>query len=204
MYHDEHGHLPPAYIADAQGRPMHSWRVLILPYLGLNDLYQQYDFCEPWDGPNNRELASQMPRTYAFPGYDKPGCTTTNYFAVVGQQTIWPGGDTTSFDEIKDGSAFTILLVENLGMEVHWMEPRDLSLAEMDFTINSPAGVSSIYDAPAVVMADAGVRRLGKNVTPRVLRALLTINGREDRADQDGERGVTVLPDGRNRPLAEP
>ena len=25
--------LPPAYLTDAEGKPMHSWRVLILPYL---------------------------------------------------------------------------------------------------------------------------------------------------------------------------
>src|SRR4051812_3837711 len=31
-YHDAYGTFPPAYIADQNGRPMHSWRVLILPY----------------------------------------------------------------------------------------------------------------------------------------------------------------------------
>ena len=28
-----HGHYPPAYVTDEHGTPMHSWRVLILPYL---------------------------------------------------------------------------------------------------------------------------------------------------------------------------
>src|SRR5207244_4506816 len=32
-YHDDFGCFPPAYIADENGRPMHSWRVLILPYI---------------------------------------------------------------------------------------------------------------------------------------------------------------------------
>src|SRR6478672_5330638 len=31
-YHDVYGSFPPAYVADANGRPMHSWRVLILPF----------------------------------------------------------------------------------------------------------------------------------------------------------------------------
>ena len=35
---------------------MHSWRVLLLPYLDRSDLYKAYDFTEPWDGPNNRKL----------------------------------------------------------------------------------------------------------------------------------------------------
>lgn len=55
-YHNAHGCFPPAYIVDESGRPMHSWRVL-LPYLEQEALYDQYDFSEPWDGPNNRKLA---------------------------------------------------------------------------------------------------------------------------------------------------
>jgi hypothetical protein len=52
-YHDVHGQLPPAYLPDSRGRPMHSWRVLLLPFLEMQALYDQYDFNEPWDGPNN-------------------------------------------------------------------------------------------------------------------------------------------------------
>src|SRR5260370_743998 len=32
-YHDVYGSFPPAYFVDASGKPMHSWRVLILPFL---------------------------------------------------------------------------------------------------------------------------------------------------------------------------
>src|SRR5262249_7322884 len=38
-YHDKFGSFPPAYIADENGRPIHSWRVLLLPYLGQTELY---------------------------------------------------------------------------------------------------------------------------------------------------------------------
>src|SRR5258708_2910474 len=31
-YHDVHKCFPPAYFTDQNGRPAHSWRVLILPY----------------------------------------------------------------------------------------------------------------------------------------------------------------------------
>jgi hypothetical protein len=33
-YESANGMLPPAYTVDADGKPMHSWRVLILPYMG--------------------------------------------------------------------------------------------------------------------------------------------------------------------------
>lgn len=33
-YHEAQGSFPPAYIADSNGNPLLSWRVLILPHLG--------------------------------------------------------------------------------------------------------------------------------------------------------------------------
>jgi hypothetical protein len=35
------GRLPPAYIADENGAPMHSWRVLLLPYIEQQALYDR-------------------------------------------------------------------------------------------------------------------------------------------------------------------
>lgn len=32
-YHDEYQAFPPAYTVDADGKPLHSWRTLILPYM---------------------------------------------------------------------------------------------------------------------------------------------------------------------------
>src|SRR5262245_60656054 len=62
QYHDIHGTFPPAYITDEDGRPMHSWRVLLLPYLDQHSVYRQYRFDEPWDGPNNSALALAVGR----------------------------------------------------------------------------------------------------------------------------------------------
>ena len=33
-YHQKYGSFPPAFVADANGKPLYSWRVLILPELG--------------------------------------------------------------------------------------------------------------------------------------------------------------------------
>ena len=78
------------------GRPWHSWRILILPYIEAEGLFEEYGFSEPWDGPNNRQLAGRMPRLYAFHGDERPGNTTTNYLAVIGPETAWPGASTVS------------------------------------------------------------------------------------------------------------
>jgi hypothetical protein len=46
-YHDEHRTLPPHAVFDKAGRPLLSWRELILPYLEQEDLYQQFKLDEP-------------------------------------------------------------------------------------------------------------------------------------------------------------
>jgi hypothetical protein len=56
-YEQQYHSLPPAFVADKNGRPMHSWRVLLLPYLDCKPLYDAYHFDEPWDGPHNRALS---------------------------------------------------------------------------------------------------------------------------------------------------
>ena len=55
-----------------------------------------------------------MPKLFAFHGTKFP-TTTTNYLAVVGKDTMWPGAKERKRDEIKDGTAHTILIVENTG-----------------------------------------------------------------------------------------
>jgi hypothetical protein len=56
-YEAANGIFPPAAVTDGKGKPLHSWRILILPYTNITNsvaLYKQYNFNEPWDGPNNR------------------------------------------------------------------------------------------------------------------------------------------------------
>ncbi len=71
------------------GRPMHSWRVALLPYLERADLYERYNFNEPWDSPGNLQVAEQMPKTYRCPSSpaSAPGSTVTNYVVIVGDPT---------------------------------------------------------------------------------------------------------------------
>jgi hypothetical protein len=93
---------------------MHSWRVLLLPYLGYEDLYAQYNFEEPWDGPNNSRLADRMPQVYALHGEYEEGKTITNYLSVVGAETAWPTDRKLSEMDVKDGVSRTIAIVETM------------------------------------------------------------------------------------------
>lgn len=183
QYHDLNGSFPPAYIADEEGRPMHSWRVLLLPYLDQRNLYKQYRFDEPWDGPNNSKLHDIILKIYSCPSHpEKLPRTDTSYVAVVGPQTMWPGEKATKFSDLKDGSSKTIMLVEVHNSGIHWMEPRDLHVTQMPMTINPPRGqgISSGHAHGAHVgFADGSVRFLTDKTSQATLRAALTPSGGE-------------------------
>ena len=116
---------------------------------------------------------------------------------VVGPGTVWPSRGVVSLKDVKDPSGDTAVFVENR-VGVPWLEPRDLSFAEMSFQVNDPAGVSSKYLQPAVGTVNGDVRQLAKDLSPERVRALFTIAGGERFADDD----LTTLPDGRLRPPA--
>jgi hypothetical protein len=181
QYHDNHGTFPPAYIADAQGKPMHSWRVLLLPYFDQGNLYKQYRFDEPWDGPNNSQLHSIRPFYYQCPSDTGPR-TDTSYFAIVGPQTIWPGANATRMADITDGTPNTIILAEVANSGIHWMEPSDLDASQMSMLINAAKGpgISSGHEKGAnVAYANGSVQFLTNKTSPAALRAALTRNGKE-------------------------
>ncbi len=66
-YEQHHGSLPPAAVTDEAGRPLHSWRALIVPYLGEDKLAAAYRWDQAWDSPTNANLSQYRPwhyRTY--------------------------------------------------------------------------------------------------------------------------------------------
>ena len=181
-YHDAQGMFPPAYIADENGRPMHSWRVLILPYLDRQDIWMIYRMNEPWDGPNNRKLADIDLEVFKCPSDTETPTTMTNYVAVVGPNTAWPGTQQISLKDLSDGVGQTILLVEVANSGIHWMEPRDLYVAQMAPDINPTAGqgISSFHPGCALVsFADGHTEVLRTTVSSEELRAMLTRSGNE-------------------------
>jgi len=131
-YHDVCKCFPPAYVPDANGKPMHSWRVLILPYLDQRALYDRYDFTEPWNGPNNRKLAAEMPDVFRCPAAGVSGSTATNYLGVSDEHAAFAGEKPLTLTDFMnyDGTAYTIMLVEVGDSSVCWMDPQDLSRAE--------------------------------------------------------------------------
>ena len=181
-YHADHGSFPPAYVADDNGKPMHSWRVLLLPYLDHQWLYDRYDFSKPWDSVENTALASLMPSCYRCPSESDPGAQGTSYRVVVGPGTMFPGEKTTTMDGITDGLSDTIMLVESSDSAVGWMEPTDLDVTQIKFNVN-PGGADEISRRHSfganVAFGDGNIAGLGDNVSSETVEAMITASAGE-------------------------
>jgi prepilin-type processing-associated H-X9-DG protein len=177
------GCFPPAYTVDDQGRKMHSWRALLLPYFEAGTSPVNYNINEPWDSPNNRKAWDQMPSTFRCPSDDSSPPNTTSYVAIVGPTTMWPGAKRVTADDITDGLSNTIAIVEAKNLAVPWLEPRDLDEESLSLIINDKATKNALSSAHSdgvnVMLADGSVRFLLRSIDPKLLKELLTIAGGE-------------------------
>lgn len=181
-YADVYSCFPPAYQTDESGKPMHSWRVLILPFIEQQALYDRYDFNEPWNGPHNSLLAKEMPPIYRCPSNTANNGTTTDYVAIVGPETMWQADHGAKFSEIKDRTSMTIAVVEASGAKINWMEPRDLPFSAVSHGINAKqgGGISSAHPGAVIALfADGHVQTLEQKLPLDVLKALCTKAGGE-------------------------
>lgn len=175
-YHDVYKCFPPAYVADESGRPIHSWRVLILPFLEQRALFEQYNFDEPWDSPENLVLADLMPELFRCPSDVSSGALETSYAMLVGPGTLFDGAEPAQIQDILDGTSNTLLCVEATGSGIHWMEPRDLDVEQLSLEINGPAGFGIRSHHPGGVQAalcDGSVRFLSNNLDSETLERLI-------------------------------
>ncbi len=179
QYHDRYRSFPPAYVVNDQGKRMHSWRVLLLPFLGHSELYRQYRFDEPWDSAHNRKLLKQMPAVYGCPADKKRPAGTTNYVAIVGPQTVWPEHCAVSYSHITDGTSNTLQLVETVDAGIKWLEPRDLS--HEDLKSGSYQSKSRLWQQHAegmpILMVDGSVVHITRTTDVEIVGRLCTPAG---------------------------
>jgi hypothetical protein len=169
--------MPPAASTEWDGKKLQhpvSWRVLILPFIEQDALFRQYNFDEPWDGPNNSKLLAKMPPVYGDPAGGSK--SETRYLAITGKGATFDGDKKGQFAQITDGLSNTIGVVEAAN-PVPWLKPDDLDIekAADPANLGNPAE-PNIFQ---VLILDGSVRAVSKKIDLKVLRALLTSAGGE-------------------------
>ena len=121
-------------IFDSKGRPLYSWRVLILPEFDHAPLYDVFHRDEPWDSPHNVEYSAL---TESFSHH--PNGVLENGLASV----LW----------VYDANDY----IPTVGLrfacvadsDVQWSEPRDISFSALRKRLQAGIGVFTGADGPS-------------------------------------------------------
>ena len=177
-YHEKYNEFPPAFTVDEHGKPLHSWRTLILPFLDQQELYETIDLSKPWDDPANAEARKFLVRIYKCPSLTTDPAMTT-YLAVTGENSCFRPDKSRTISEITDGTSNTLMVVDIPQTHaVHWMSPQDadeallLGIAREEKDLQHTGGFQG-------ALADGSVRYFSVNLPATTLKALITISAND-------------------------
>ncbi|MCF0234583.1 MAG: DUF1559 domain-containing protein [Thermoguttaceae bacterium] len=189
-YADANGSFPPAFVADAEGRKLHSWRVLVLPFIGEAELFSKIRLDESWDSEYNAQFHAQSLPIFQCASspneFQKPGFCAVS--AVLGERTAFPeDGRAVALTQLADGAANTILLVERK-RPICWMNP-DAELTETQVLADNAKPTKEREDFGSwhgpgeyVLFCDGHRAFVSEKVDEKILKLLLNI---DDSAETD-------------------
>ncbi len=175
-YENAHGCLPSSEVIvdDPDGLPnQFSWRVAILPELGEQDIYDQFDFSKPWDGPENLKAAEQIPEVFK------------NVMEELGNRTRLhiPGGKSGLYridrvrpklSDISDKSIWTAIVISGGSKSAEvWTRPSVLSVDSAEEDSFGEDGENGVFVINAAFKSRIAKRNNG------AVTAMLTTDGEE-------------------------
>lgn len=175
-YHKDKGKFPPAATLSKEGKPLLSWRVQILPYLGHNFLYKQFRQNEPWDSEHNKKFIRRIPPSFreSQENFDKG---TTPFQAPVGIATLFtPGGTGTNSIQIINELSNTIMLVKvPEDKTAIWTKPEDW---EIDISLPAKDLLKGFSNAIVFACADGEVKAIPLKEAEEKIKSMLVIDGK--------------------------
>jgi hypothetical protein len=180
-YQKKSGTFPSAIVRAQDGKPLYSWRVMLLPYLEQEQLFKELHLDEPWDSPDNHGLIDRMPKVYAGPGGIAAGPGLTYYQVLVGKGAAFEADRPLKSPlDFPDGLDSTILIAE-ARHPVIWTQPDDLVFdANQPLPeLGAPRG-KSIPRLCAAAMVDGRVLFFDTEKLPQLLRPWITRNAKDD------------------------
>jgi RNA polymerase sigma factor (sigma-70 family) len=175
-YYHVNARFPPATLYDADGKPLLSWRVLILPYLNEDDLFEQFKLDEPWDSEHNKKLLAKMPKEFAPVRGTTKEPHSTFYQVFTGKGAGFEGIQGVSTFDIKDGTSLTIAIVE-AAEAVPWSKPVDLAYYP-DKPLPKVGGM--FRDVFLAAFFDGTVHTLNRKFDDETMRQAITRSGGEN------------------------
>jgi type II secretory pathway pseudopilin PulG len=167
-FHDVYRQPPQAVLTDEEGRPLSSWRFQLLPF--LEAIMRDVDFSLPWDHPDHEYFSSFGWPTYCLRNKRKgPERLCTNVMAVTGRESAFDDWAPT-FSELPPD---LILVIEVPDTDIHWMQPGDIDIDEIDESILKGPDGGGIH----VLFKDGSVVFIPRDTRLETLKRFLTVEG---------------------------
>jgi len=172
-YHSVHGMFPPAVVTDADGKPLYSGRVLLLPFLEQQPLYDSFDKSKAWDSPENASLSSASLSVFQDPANKDGPPQRSDYVFVTGPGTMFEGKKPIRLHEVTDGLSNTVMVIGTSGGPANWAAPVDWSIESG----TAPRGFQP--DKLLVLYGDGSVRVMKPEYFQQNMSALTSRSGGE-------------------------
>jgi hypothetical protein len=174
----EGGLLPPSAVLDKGGNPLLSWRVLLLPYLGEQELFNEFGLDKAWDSEQNKKLIRKMPPVFSLGR--SSGMLGETYFKVfVGPGTLFePELEFSTHDINRTGRLTSIITIAEAREGVPWTKPVDIAYGP---SRSFPQlGALAPDEGFHVALLDGSVRFVKAKFDRDVFRLALTINHKKE------------------------
>jgi hypothetical protein len=186
----------------------YSWMCDVLPFLGYEDLYNEFDFKQPWTGGKSLRAATGIVPQFQNPlddrqrwkGYPFQGLALTHFTGISGIEdkrnvlaAELPRSDPRAGvfgyrgvakpSEITDGTSNTLMMIGAGELAAPWVQGGGATVRgarEPYFDKLSGFGTrGGSQPGSMAMMADGSVRQIPANIDPKVFRAMCTIHGGE-------------------------
>lgn len=173
-YADDYGAFPPAFTVDSDGKQLHSWRTLILPYLEQRSLYDSIDLSKPWNHVDNKSARETEIWCFSCPSADLSPHHTT-YFGVVGEEFTLHPDRPRAIKEFTGGTTNALMVVEvSPENSVHWMMPEQAG-ADLFIAMNEDTSFAHEGGVQGA-LADGSVRFISARVSAAARQQLLSVS----------------------------
>lgn len=177
-YHDAQRGFPAQAIVGADGKPLLSWRVAILPFLNQRELYLRFKLDEAWDSPTNKALLQEMPKELTFPGDESNALAgKTRLVGIAGPGfSFSKGAKGNSIRAFRDGTSNSaVLTVLAADKAVPWTKPEDF-----EPTKDGPAEGLAVFEGKWLFALGDGSVQSVSTERAKDVHALFTIAGGEN------------------------